>query len=851
MNNKRLLKYIVASIIIAVILIPMLTTVSMAYVSINVGDTTADYSKDFEIYQNLSEEEKKSAIEPMIFTTTYDSNDAVYISSRQGEEMLLESALDPQYITPNTVVRNQERTNSCWCFAATSALSLKNRQETGEYITYSPAHMEYSASDNSFLDTPTQIHYRRNIGEGGNNVMSTSLFARGMEPVLESSMPFTYGQTGYPQISYADYLAKRTSGVQIQDFTYLPSIRKTRNSNGTVTQTNGYDTTSARYKEYTNEEVAQIRSKFKESIVANGSVLSYMYLPTTTQEAQACDTIKSNYANKYCHYWTDSSKRVNHAILLIGWDDNFAKENFVTTPEHDGAYIALLSNGTSIYNNGYLYISYDDTFVEEACSVINDVDAQSYNNIYQYDELGMSSFQQIIGNSSTTGTVYFNSAYVANVFNRTNTSKQEKLTQVGFWLAEPETIEVYANVSDNQLNQTKLTKIVNGKLYDSGYHVVEIPSDQIITGENFVVCLKLTKTDSMSTVCVPVEVNIEGTSNWDSAVAHAGEGYISADMRSWQDFIGLNNGSICLKAYTEDIETVHPTGITLSKKSNTLKVGSTFQLESTITPTNATNKAVRYLSSNDRIASVSETGLVTATGVGTAVITATTVDGNLSDSCTVVVEEDNAEIPVTSIRLDLSSMSLKIGDTKKLTATVVPEDATDKRIVWSSSDPSKASVSTDGTVTAKAEGKVTIKVTNPASGKYNACIVMVKSQTATEDPDPNPSGNTGNNNNNNGNNGTNTNGNQTNGNGTGTGTNNSSNSNGTSTSSNSSSRGTTSSSSTATTTTQKYGVVDMTTASGKIPQTGGENFIFAGMSTLALAVVMILVIKFKNLRDIK
>ena len=117
------------------------------------------------------------------------------------------------------------------------------------------------------------------------------------------------------------------------------------------------------------------------------------------------------------------------------------------------------------------------------------------------------------------------------------------------------------------------------------------------------------------------------------------------------------------------------------------------------------------------MASVDANGKVTAGKAGTATITAKA--GDQSVTCEVTV----TAIPVTSISLDQTSLTMKSGDTVVLTATVGPANATDKTVSWSSSDGSVASVDANGKVTAGKAGTATI--TAKAGDKTATCPVLV------------------------------------------------------------------------------------------------------------------------------
>ncbi|MDR2041112.1 MAG: Ig-like domain-containing protein, partial [Tannerella sp.] len=150
------------------------------------------------------------------------------------------------------------------------------------------------------------------------------------------------------------------------------------------------------------------------------------------------------------------------------------------------------------------------------------------------------------------------------------------------------------------------------------------------------------------------------------------------------------------------------------------------QLTATVLPDNATDKTVPWSSSHPDVATVSETGLVTAVSEGTATITATTQNGERTASCEVTVTVPT--IPVASVTLDITEATLEVGVTQQLTATVFPENATDKTVSWSSSHPDVATVSETGLVTAVSEGTATITATS--GEQSDICEVTVTDLTS-------------------------------------------------------------------------------------------------------------------------
>ena len=165
------------------------------------------------------------------------------------------------------------------------------------------------------------------------------------------------------------------------------------------------------------------------------------------------------------------------------------------------------------------------------------------------------------------------------------------------------------------------------------------------------------------------------------------------------------------------------TSISLNETEATLYTGNTLQLTATVLPTSTFNPSVTWSSNNTSVATVSSTGLVTAKSTGNVIITATTSDGsNLSASCSITVKR-----LATSISLNKSSATLYLNQTVQLTATVSPSNATDKSVVWSSSDNSIATVTSTGLVTAIAPGNATIKATTADGSNLSAtCVITVK-----------------------------------------------------------------------------------------------------------------------------
>lgn len=175
--------------------------------------------------------------------------------------------------------------------------------------------------------------------------------------------------------------------------------------------------------------------------------------------------------------------------------------------------------------------------------------------------------------------------------------------------------------------------------------------------------------------------------------------------------------------------------VTVSPASATLDPNGTQQLTATVDATPASaDKSVTWSSNNPSVATVSESGLVTAVAQGTATITATSnLDNTKSGTCNITVNAPAAPIPVTAIALNKSTATIGIGDTETLTINYTPADAnTGKAVAWTSSNTSIATVDNSGKVTGVAAGSATITATSTTDNTITAsCAVTVQAVAVT------------------------------------------------------------------------------------------------------------------------
>ncbi|MDL2241757.1 Ig-like domain-containing protein [Bacteroidales bacterium OttesenSCG-928-L03] len=196
---------------------------------------------------------------------------------------------------------------------------------------------------------------------------------------------------------------------------------------------------------------------------------------------------------------------------------------------------------------------------------------------------------------------------------------------------------------------------------------------------------------------------------------------------------GLKAGSATITVTTEDggktasctVTVKDPfvavESVALNKTTLELNTGASETLTAAITPDEATNKNLSWKSDKTDIASVDESGKVAGLKAGTATITVTTEDGGKTASCTVTV----SDVEVENISLNKTAVTLKVGESEMLTVTFTPEDATNKKVVWSSGKESVVTVDNNGRVTAVGGGAAQVIATSEDGGKTAICLVTV------------------------------------------------------------------------------------------------------------------------------
>ena len=281
-------------------------------------------------------------------------------------------------------------------------------------------------------------------------------------------------------------------------------------------------------------------------------------------------------------------------------------------------------------------------------------------------------------------------------------------------------------------NSGKVTAIKEGSATITAKAGEKVASCNVSVVSNLIEVTSISLDKTSATIYVRDTLTLVATVKPDDATDKTVEWTSSSDEIATVDkggrVVAISKGSATITAKAGKksatcrvtVKTVDVTSIQLDQSSATLIVGDSLQLVATVKPDNATDKTVSWSSSNASVASVNDEGKVIAISKGYTTITAKA--GKKTTSCSITVQA----IDVTSIVLDKTSISIKEGETALLVATVKPDNATDKTIIWTSSNEEVATVDSNGKVSAIREGSTTI--TAKAGNVRATCSVLVVSE---------------------------------------------------------------------------------------------------------------------------
>lgn len=385
-------------------------------------------------------------------------------------------------------VRNQNPYNTCWTFAAYA--SLESWLRPAETPDYSERHMAHTHG------------YDLGYDDGGNHFMSSAYLARWSGPVDEADCPYS----GMPTAPSGSYTARK----QVREVLFYPSP---------VSNSAAMDL-------------------LKEAIMAHGALyVAYHHDDSFYKSANRA-------------YYCANDLATNHAVSVVGWDDDFTATKFVTEPGNNGAWILRNSWGTGWGDGGYFYLSYHDKSFQKCTPALFTAaaEAENYDHVHQHDPLGLvSSFGY-----QTPQTVWG-----ANVF---ALNGNEILKAVAFYTASrnvPYEVRVYRNLASTSPSSGTLcgigsdgATVVSGTFAESGYHTVVLPTAVLLEApQNFSVVVTLADTATQHPMAMEYAIP-----NYSSAASSSpGQSFYSSNGSSWTDLtVHYPSANFCIKAFTDE-----------------------------------------------------------------------------------------------------------------------------------------------------------------------------------------------------------------------------------------------------------------------------------------------------------
>lgn len=423
---------------------------------------------------------------------------------------VLPEAYDVREQGVRTQVFSQGLTSACWAIAATDAVMHCLLLNEHPVQPLSPAHLVWFAHRSlvysSGRDSGDGTIIANPFTHGGNWVDAAVTLARWSGPALQSAFPFD-GSKISSMGNYAEEDRYEHKAVLTDAACYYAKNSDVKSELGT-------------------QELVRI----KQAILRDGVAQTSFY----------SDGVYYNDSVNGMCYYQDAVFSTNHAVLLVGWDDSFARENFSEgcRPQQDGAWLCKNSWGEAWGDEGYFWLSYEDVSLNQIVSYAAQP-AAMYADNYQYDGFGFHGR-------------LFSDSYIryVNVF---TADEDMELAAVATWFLQDAAaykISVYKSPDAEHFPVSEYCAAsVSGTQDTYGYHLVSLQTPVAIrAGEVFSVAVELTATAACPQVNAPIE-----NSNSSDYVSYSrpGQSFVQVSRDGqWYDTSeeGLNN--VCIKAFT-------------------------------------------------------------------------------------------------------------------------------------------------------------------------------------------------------------------------------------------------------------------------------------------------------------
>ena len=606
-----------------------------------------------------------------------DKNAIPFVESTKGVDI----SSFPSSKTLTKPNYRSQTTGSCWAYSAMNALesTLLNKYSTTYNLSNSKNIVNVSHErfylTKAFSGSNANEYGFMTLGKGGYALHSILYLTGGYGPIaLNSNSPFNGEYSSDTLVSRNNVLNQK----KIYDVTEIQVI-------GGVDP----DSDSA-----VSNKINAIKSLINDGIgvtTNSRSLRSGCSCFNTDTRASYCPNLNGSYGSN-CNY---------HASLIVGWNDNYSKDNFAEgyKPDKNGAWIIRNTHGSS----GEYYISYYDPFLlNNENMAITSIKSVGYDHIYQYNPSGCKSYQYA-GDYYCYSLGSVPSKQVVSIFEK-NGEGNQKLDSVGFYVqsSSSKSVEVYFSSSSSNDIPSDLFDSNNkicekNNITNNGYYSCELSNSKIISQQYFFIGLK------GNGQIFAFQGNAHPTLSNDKVGISAGKNYY-LNNSTWTDASTSNSSTIFVKVFTTDTNDepsiIGVDSVTISPNVLNLKVGETSSLTYNISPSNADIKSTVWSSSNTGVVSVDKDGKVRAVGIGMANVVIKVVGQDNSEAFdSIVVNVISRYTSVDSVTLvDVNnntlsnSINLNIGEEVTIKFLLNPSNATLKEANWTNSDSSKVSM---------------------------------------------------------------------------------------------------------------------------------------------------------------
>lgn len=441
-------------------------------------------------------------------------------------------------IPENIIVRKQGGADNCWTFASIGALettiALKRKKQGSniKVFDFSEAHMKYGSRYSMFLNGEKNdrgLSYDKS--KGGSFKQAVNYFTNGFGPVDEKWLKYNPNE---PNIDL-NSIESITQAATVMDTVDL-SVEDTTDENA----------------------INDAISKIKVQIKNYGGVYFALNYHMGDQYTNTLNMAR------YCDVPLREYESPSHAVVLIGWDDNYSASNFKKNPGKNGAWIFKNSYGD--YSTVEYLSYYDKTSYTETYGFQDAEEGKNYDKQYQHQVL-----PSIVDFHVKKGPV-ISQLTVAEVYSRDASKTNEKITRLSIEAARSGIYEFFVNPDNDDL--TNLTKVSVNKIYlRKGFHTVKLDNPVELTGSKFVVAAKMPNVDNQFNMMYEGKNTIEG---YTASVSEPGETYVNyvdnSNAAYWKDFVVAGKGNSSLKAYVNfDSTQPKPTKIKILSEPNKLE----------------------------------------------------------------------------------------------------------------------------------------------------------------------------------------------------------------------------------------------------------------------------------------